>query len=78
MLETLSVCEIECVIGRKSLSNQSPPIVSAKREYSRARPETFCYFHLSSANRESGDEINARKAGISGLFSRFLGSLAEL
>jgi hypothetical protein len=34
------------VVGRQSRSNQSPPIVSAKREYLRIWPETFGNFHL--------------------------------
>jgi hypothetical protein len=38
------------MIARQSRSNRSPPIVSAKREYSRTRPETFGDFHLKIAN----------------------------
>jgi hypothetical protein len=37
---------LNCKLGRLSGSNQSPPIVSAKQEYSPAMPETFGNFRL--------------------------------
>ena len=65
------------ITAPQSLSNQSPPAASAKREYSRTRPETFGDFHLKFGCRESGDEIECAKSRDFGPFSRFSWSLAE-
>jgi hypothetical protein len=68
LLETLSVPKIDC---------RPRAVVSAKWEYSRTKPETFGDFHFKIGEPSPETKSNARKAGISGPFSRFLGSLSE-
>ena len=48
--------------GRQSRSNQSPSIVSAKREYLQTGPETFGDSTSGSANWESGDGTRCAKS----------------
>jgi hypothetical protein len=65
LLESLSVHEIDCRCRAAVVINQSPPIVSAKREYSRTRPETFGGFNLKIGELAAWRRKRMReKAGI--------------
>ena len=77
----VSVSSIQLANPCSNIRLQQPPqifsasacIVSAKREYSRTRPETFGDFRLPIGRTESPEiNLNARKARICGLFSRLL------
>jgi hypothetical protein len=68
---------VEMSSGRSRDRTICPPLVSAKREYFRTRPETFADFHLKNLPPSVQRKSNARKAQICSLCARLSWTSAE-